>query len=125
MTIEQAPHAPIRGPSVGYPRWSPNGQELAFTGSDGFDTDIQIVGVDGSDVRTITSDHVPESDVAWADDGRLAFARFGDVVIFDVAQPGSFSPRTDTSGGEFGLEWSPGSRRLLFTSRITAPEEPR
>lgn len=116
-----AARAPIRGPWMGYPRWSPDGRELAFTGSDGFDTDIQIVGVDGSNLRTITSDHVPESDVAWADDGRIAFARFGDLVVVDPTH-GPTSRLTNSSGGEFGPEWLSGSTRLLFTSRISAPE---
>ncbi|MCJ7437537.1 MAG: LpqB family beta-propeller domain-containing protein [Acidimicrobiia bacterium] len=108
---------PIRGRWMGYARWSPDGTRLAFTGADGGDTDVQVVALDGSNLVTLTADHVPEAEVAWSPDGRIAFSRLADIFVMDPDTPDALQQVTDTPSDEWGLDWLPDGRRIVYTGR--------
>ena len=55
--------------------WSPDGSEIAFSGSSAGITDLYLLDVESGEVRALTSDRYAEWHPAWSPDGtRLAFA---------------------------------------------------
>jgi Tol biopolymer transport system component len=57
------------------PAWSPDGQQLVFTGYDGGLSDLFVVRRDGSGLRRLTEDKYADLHPVWAPDGKtIAFA---------------------------------------------------
>jgi Tol biopolymer transport system component len=55
------------------PAWSPDGDRIAFVGTDG---NLLTMSPDGGDVRLLVGSSAPEDDPAWSADGaRIAFER--------------------------------------------------
>lgn len=114
---------------AGYPRWSPDGTQLAFLrGSQG----IVIANADGSGRRAITSPAQGEYDLglAWSPDGkRLVFYRMipqedGPAVhqlrIVDVASGGDGAVIAEPQGwigGKVEIEWSPDGSQIAVEAR--------
>ena len=73
--------------------------------------------VDGSGLVTLTDDHLPESEPAWGADGRIAFSRTGDIFVVDPDAPGVVEQVTSSATEEFGLDWFPDARCIMFTAR--------
>lgn len=79
-----------------HPAWSPDGNQIAFTGVRGGNSDIYVMNHDGSDVQRLTV--APESDAypTWTPDGAaIVFIRDGDVHRLDL-ENGEISNLTDT-----------------------------
>ena len=54
--------------------WNHSGTQLAFTGSQGSNLDLWIVGLDGAPERAVTTNHGGASGASWSPDGsRLAY----------------------------------------------------
>jgi Tol biopolymer transport system component len=109
---------PVRGQYMGFPRWSPDGTKLVFTGADGGDTDIQVVALDGSNLVTLTPGHLPDADPAWGPDGRIAFSRLGDIFTVRAEAPSSLQRLTDTASEEYAFDWFPDATRIVYTGRL-------
>jgi Tol biopolymer transport system component len=98
--------------------WNHNGTQLAFTGSQGTNLDLWIVGLDGRPERAITSDHGGASGASWSPDGsQLAYLvaanEFRTVAKIVVARGDGSDPHQ--LDGVFGWpdpQWSPDSTRL-------------
>jgi Tol biopolymer transport system component len=112
------------------PTWSPDGQQIAFSGLVGGLTDLFAYDLTSSTLRRLTTDAYAELDPAWSPDGRsLAFStdRFTTklaqletghlrIAIMDVA-----SGNVRDAGGFDGAknispQWSSDGRALYFLS---------
>jgi len=70
--VERRIRLPLNG--VMSPNWSPDGQRLVFTGSDGGLSDLYIVNADGSGFERLTTDKYADLQPAWSPDGKtIAF----------------------------------------------------
>ena len=81
-----------------FPKWSPDGKQIAFYSSDEVDNgDIWVMNADGSDMKQLTGGPTHDIRLTWSPDGkRIAFAREekvlkdgrekwrGDIYVVDV-----------------------------------------
>ena len=107
------------GPDT-WPRWSPDGQWIAFTGGDGIQSDLYIVRADGSDLTRLTDNPEAETGPVWSSDGlRLAYTSSagGEALpsIHVVERDGRNDSIIPTGSHRVWLtDWSPDGRTLLF-----------
>jgi Tol biopolymer transport system component len=126
----------IRVPLAGIatPTWSPDGEQLVFTGFDGGLTDLYVVKRDGSDLRRLTNDRYADFHPVWSPDGKtIAFATDrGPATDFDHLRFSNWRIalyRLDSGAIEIlpGMDrgkninpmWSPDGRAIAFVSDRT------
>jgi Tol biopolymer transport system component len=91
----------------GNPAFSPNGERIAFTGTnDRGTTDVYVRRLDGGPARVLVYD---ASAPAWSSRNRLAYVREGNIYSAD---PNGRRRRFVTSG--VSPDWSPDGRRLVL-----------
>ena len=115
------------------PTFSPDGQRLAFVGATGAQSDVYIMGVDGTNLRRLTNDVYGDAQPSWSPDGRyiavasergpqsdLAQLRFGDwrISVVDV-QSGQIEVLPGQDGRNLNPQWSPDSRAIAYISDRT------
>jgi Tol biopolymer transport system component len=116
------------------PQWSPDGQQLVFTGfSNGF-TDLFTINRDGTGLRRLTNDKFADLHPAWSPDGKtIAFVtdrgggtdfdllRFGNLrVALLHLDSGVIEPLGNMdSGRNINPVWAPDGRSLAFVSDRT------
>jgi Tol biopolymer transport system component len=100
-----------------YPRFSPDGRQLAFvrSGGSGFgDSDLWLQPLDGKKARQLTSgDYVALYGLAWATDGNeilFGSARRGELTILRVAVDGGEPQRVAAVGRDANWPSSRGDR---------------
>jgi Tol biopolymer transport system component len=114
------------------PAWSPDGRKLAFAiqlrGSAGLchragacNEEIFVINADGSGLRRLTRNAVPDGSAAWSPDGRkIAFMSWRDGTGADVfvmnADGSDEQNLTRKLGNEVGPAWSPDGRAIVFTA---------
>ena len=113
--------------SVQKPRWSPDGQRIAFLdATGGHQARLCVVGVSSGKVKRLTKREV-FGEIAWSPDGKtLAYFRLkegkksshypeweGDVYVISAAG-GSPKRITHTFEHEMGIAWTPDGNRLTF-----------
>ena len=108
----------------GEPAWSPDGKQIAYVSARPGNTQIYVMNPDGSGVRRLT--HRPTGDMApvWSPDGKqIAFMCTTAIpsVVTEICVVGADGrgERQLTSRAEHDNlypEWSPASKRILFTS---------
>jgi Tol biopolymer transport system component len=113
------------------PAWSPDGRKLVFAiqlrGSAGLchragacNDEIFVINADGSGLRRLTRNAVPDGHATWSPDGRkIAFLSWragtgADVFVMN-ADGSDQRNLTRKPGNEVGPEWSPDGRKLVFT----------
>src|SRR5256886_16042399 len=117
------------------PSWSPDGQQLAFTGYDGGLSDLFVVRADGSDLRRLTRDKYADLQPAWSPDGKtIAFTtdrggetdfgelRFGNmrIALYHLADGKiELLPHMER-GKNIDPVWAPDGKSLAFVSDRTA-----
>jgi Tol biopolymer transport system component len=105
------------------PTWSPDGTRIAFSRGTLGGTDIYSMRADGTDLRRLTSDPLPDITPAWSPDGtKIAFARAEDDAqreaanIFVVNADGSGERNlTNDNGWSVSPTWSPDGTRIAFS----------
>jgi tricorn protease len=106
-----------------FPRFSPDGSRIAFSGNYDGNTDVYVVPAMGGDPKRIT--HHPSTDrmIDWSPDGsQVMFAsgresgvqRFNQLYL--VAADGGLPDKLPVPYGEFGA-LSPDGRRLVYTPK--------
>ncbi|WP_333610448.1 winged helix-turn-helix domain-containing protein [Brevundimonas bullata] len=61
----------LKASSVFSPRWSPDGQSIAFVASRDGRTDVYLINAEGSNLRNLTSDGAVRDELAWDQNGDL------------------------------------------------------
>jgi Tol biopolymer transport system component len=103
---------------VGAPASSPDASTIAYNcaSQNGESSAICLMAPDGSDNR-IVIDTLPDSNYpTWSPDGRLAFARTGEIWVSNA--DGSNQVQLTHFGGGFYLfpDWSPNGQSILFST---------
>ncbi|HEU5288712.1 MAG TPA: S9 family peptidase, partial [Candidatus Limnocylindria bacterium] len=108
-----------------WPRWSPDGKQIAFLRDHGGDErfDIWVVDREGEHERDLTGEpKVMHREIAWSPDGgRIAYAANASgkgfaIHVLDVAT-GEKRALTDGAHDDHSPRWSPDGARLVFWSR--------
>ena len=111
------------GGYVQSPRWSPDGEKIAFVlvkeGSD-----IYVVDAEGTNLVQVTNDSASEVDLDWSPDGSRIVFTSGDIYHNNiyVMNADGIDPKklTDTSGlGDSSPCWSPDGQYIAFTSKLS------
>jgi TolB protein len=101
--------------------YSPDGRQIAFTVTDGGNSDVWIMGSDGSAPRRLTRDPALDLSPSWSPDGkRLAFVsdRAGTPQIYLMNVDGSGARRLTFQGNYNQTpQWSPRGDLIAFTAR--------
>ncbi|MHB1223785.1 MAG: BamA/TamA family outer membrane protein [Gemmatimonadaceae bacterium] len=112
------------------PTFSPDGQRIAFVGTSGEQSDLYVMGVDGTGLRRLTRDLYGDAQPAWSPDGRyiafasergpqtdLALMRFGKwrISLLDLAT-GGVEVLPGQEGRNLNPQWAPDSRALAYVS---------
>lgn len=80
----------LKASNVFSPRWSPDGQSIAFVAARERHTDVYLVNADGSGLRKVTSDGAARDELAWD--------RNGDLVVPTLREDGWRVERIDARG---------------------------
>ncbi len=101
--------------------YSPDGKRIAYCQSEGPNTDIWVMGSDGSNARRLTKDPSIDVSPSWSPDGtKIAFVsdRAGTPQVYVMGADGS-SVRRVTFQGNYNQEpcWSPRGDSIAFTAR--------
>ncbi|HEU5171288.1 MAG TPA: BamA/TamA family outer membrane protein [Gemmatimonadales bacterium] len=113
------------------PSWSPDGQQLVFTGYDGGLSDLFVVNRDGTGLRRLTEDKYADLHPVWSPDGRtIAFATDrGPETDFRTLKIGNWRIalyRLDSgsievlehmdTGKNVSPQWAPDGQSIAFVS---------
>jgi len=106
----------VLGPG-GNPVWSPDGEQLAMTVSDGGSSHIWVQSADGGNRRQVTDVAVASARSAWSPDGQsLVFSSLG-LFLVDLAS-GSIAPVAELG---WAPTWSPGGTIAFVTPGSASP----
>lgn len=101
------------------PRWSPDGQTIAYsTWKDGGYRDIHLVDVDSGRVVEVTHDRALDMSPAWSPDGRTLYfssdrTGISNIYAFDTVT-GRTMQVTNVVGGAFQPAISPDGSRMVY-----------
>jgi Tol biopolymer transport system component len=107
---------PISAGNVYSPTWSPDGQEIAFSGEDEEESrHIYLIRSDGSDERVLTTGG-DDSPTFSPNGKRIAFERSGPPgrQIWVMNRDGSDAARLTRGPNDWNPVWSPDGRSLAF-----------
>lgn len=102
------------------PAFAPDGRHLALSIATDGNTDIYIVGLDGSGLRRLTTSPAIDTGPAFSPDGKqIAFSsdRSGSQQLYVMNSDGTAQHRISFGPGEYGAPaWSPDGKRIAFTN---------
>jgi WD40 repeat protein len=105
-----------------FPKWSPNGQWIAFLSDRDDKNGLYVMGTDGSNLRLLAEqvqgverDWHRDNSLAWSPDSRqLLFRRGGDIYV--IGADGSNMRNLTGQAGGSGPAWSPDGTLIAFHS---------
>jgi Tol biopolymer transport system component len=94
------------------PRWSPDGNTIAYAAGGDGNTDIYTVKPDGSDRRRLTSQPGWETEPTWSPDGtKLAYTSYpygkADLFVMNADGTGARDLTNSRAADDFQPTWSP------------------
>jgi hypothetical protein len=95
----------------GSPTWSPDGKEIAFAKNRECGTQITVISLEDSRLRTVTDGYGVLPD--WSPDGRTILYRSRDGFAV-VPVRGGKSRLLRSDDGDMGASWSPDGKRIAF-----------
>ena len=120
-------------PQVSSPRWSPDGKRIAYVVTEAdletstYDSDVWIIGADGTGGRRLTYASGTDNHPRWSPDGkRIAFLsdRDGRTTIHIMPVDGGEATRLFESPTALrDFEWSPDGSAIAFTRPDAQSEE--
>jgi TolB protein len=103
-----------------YPRWSPDGNTIAFTSDRDGNAEIYLMGADGSNPVRLTDIASEDARPAWSPDGaRIAFTsdRDGNREIYLMNADGTSPTNLSNHAADDGdAAWSPDGNTIAFRS---------
>lgn len=101
-----------------WPKWSPDGELIAFEGYYEHNRDIYVLPASGGEPRRLTFHEKADFSPCWSPDGKeiaFASARDGEIDIWAVSVDGG-EPRRVTSspGSKDGPTWSPDGKWIAY-----------
>ncbi len=109
----------LRKGNAGSPRWSPDGQWIAFDWNKDGQWDVYEASPDGGAARRITDDKSDDSIPSWSADGRWIYftsRRSGGPQVWKVPAGGGVAVQVTRGGGHVAFE-SPDGKWLYFTKK--------
>jgi len=107
----------------------PSAAELAFVRGEGNTSEIYLIREDGSGLRRLTSNRVPDYSPIWSPDGRrilFVSSRDGDDELYVMNADGTHLRQlTHNRRQDLTPQWSPDGKRIAFASdrgRLGEPE---
>ena len=97
---------------VGSPRWSPDGQRIAFDRNTENGPDIYTIGIDGNSLKRLTNDPVTNNMPAWSHDGEWIYytsSRNNVRQIFKIPANGGDSIQVTKGRGHEPIESADGT----------------
>ena len=102
------------------PRWSPDGQRIAFQSYRDENWEIYVMNADGSGRTRLTDESRSSSELNWSPDSQriaLRSTRDGNNEIYAMSADGSAQTRlTDNAANDRFPSWSPDGQRIAFYS---------
>lgn len=121
LTVTAAAAQPGRSDEM-WPRFSPDGERIAYTSNADGNFNLYVMDRDGGNVVQLTDDPAWDSNMSWSPDGEwIAFAsmRSGGGDIYAISAAGRNLTRlTDAREYESSPAWSPDGSRIIFTRRL-------
>jgi Tol biopolymer transport system component len=91
------------GPATAWPRWSPDGKTLAFTGRPGGNIDIFLVAAQGGPTRRLTSHPAQDLFASWSRDGKWVYFSSNRTGRYEV-----WKTPADGTGNAIQVTWNGG-----------------
>ena len=112
----QTQAAPAKKPVLGgSPRVAPDGSRILFTSDRSGTSQLFSMRVDGSDVRTLTSDSAGAYSASWSPDGRRIVYTTGTQIVLIGADGSARRVISDAKGNQTP-SWSPDGKRIVFSA---------
>jgi hypothetical protein len=103
-----------------FPRWSPDGSQIAFSSNRSGNSNIYVMDADGSNLTLLTEDPAGGNAPSWSPDGsQILFhsERNGNVDIYVMDADGTNVKRlTNDPAPDVSPTWSPDGRHIAFVS---------
>ncbi|MDQ3749987.1 MAG: winged helix-turn-helix domain-containing protein [Acidobacteriota bacterium] len=101
------------------PAWSPDATRIAFVDKAGGNSEIFIINTDGTGLKNLTNDPLPDSNPVFSPDGsEIIFTRnfYGTARLYRMNLDGGSQRRVTEKGGyDMGAAFSPDGSTLAFS----------